>query len=108
MPNDKIPRRGFLAAASAGSLLTVAGGSGTSLALFSRDASKLALLGGRPVRTKAFPGWPVWDAVDEKAVIPVLRRGRWSRSKVVDEAEAKFAKLMGTNRCLLTFCGTQA
>jgi len=27
---------------------------------------------------------------------------------VVDEAERKFAELMGTKRCLLTFCGTQA
>ena len=60
------------------------------------------------MRTKPFPDWPIWDDADEKAILPVLRRGRWSRGKVVDEAEAKFAELMGTKRCLLTFCGTQA
>lgn len=108
MPNDKVRRRSFLAAASAGSLWAVANGGTSSVSLFSRDASKLAVLGGQRVRTQPFPNWPVWDDADEKAVIPVLRRGRWSRSTVVNEAEEKFAKLMGTKRCLLTFCGTQA
>ena len=108
MPDKEVRRRTFLAAASAGSLWAVAHGGTSSILLFSRDASKPAVLGGRPVRTKPFPSWPIWDDADEKAVIPVLRRGRWSRSEVVNEAERKFAELMGTKRCLLTFCGTQA
>ena len=109
MTDNKVGRRQFLAAASVGSLCTVAGGSTSSVAsVFSKDASKPAVLGGGPVRTRPFPSWPVWDDADEQAVIPVLRSGRWSRSTVVDEAEEKFAKLMGTKRCLLTFCGTQA
>jgi dTDP-4-amino-4,6-dideoxygalactose transaminase len=108
MPDDKLARRSFLAAASAGSLLAAAHGGTSSVSVFSKDASKPAVLGGRPVRAKPFPSWPVWDEADEEAVIPVLRKGRWSRSQVVDEAEKKFAELMGTKRCLLTFCGTQA
>ncbi|MHC4405439.1 MAG: DegT/DnrJ/EryC1/StrS family aminotransferase [Planctomycetota bacterium] len=108
MPDNKVGRRSFLAAVSAGSLWTAANGGTSSIALFSRDASKLAVLGGQPVRTKPFHSWPVWDDADEKAVIPVLRRGRWSRSQVVNKAEKEFAELMGTKRCLLTFCGTQA
>lgn len=108
MPDKEVRRRTFLAAASAGSLWAVANGGTSSISLFSRDASKLAVLGGQPVRTKPFQSWPIWDDADEKAVIPVLRRGRWSRSEVVNEAERKFAELMGTKRCLLTFCGTQA
>ena len=108
MPDNKIRRRHFLAAASVGSLWSVANGSTSSVSLFTGDASKPAVLGGRPVRTKPFPSWPVWDDADEKAVIPVLQRGRWSRSEVVNKAEAKFAELMGVKRCLLTFCGTQA
>ena len=109
MPDNKVGRRQFLAAASVGSLCTVATGSTSSAAsVFSKDASKPAVLGGQPVRTKSFPSWPVWDEADERAVIPVLRSGTWSRSTVVNEAEEKFAKLMGTKRCLLTFCGTQA
>ena len=108
MPNNRVKRRTFLAA-SAGSLLTVANsGTASSVSIFSKDASKPALLGGQPVRTKGFPGWPVWDDADESAILPVLRSGRWSRSGVVNEAEKKFAEVMGTKRCLLTFCGTQA
>ena len=108
MPDNKVKRRTFLAA-SAGSLLTVANsGTASSMSVFSKDASKPAVLGGQPVRTKAFPRWPIWDDADEKAVLPVLRGGTWSRSGVVNEAEKKFAELMGTKRCLLTFCGTQA
>ena len=109
MSNDNVQRRSFLAAASAGSLLAVTNGRPSSgLSLFSKDASKLAVLGGQPVRTQPFPSWPIWDDIDEQAVLTVLRRGRWSRSEVVSEAEKKFADLMGTGRCLLTSCGTQA
>lgn len=108
MPDKKIRRRTFLATASAGSLWAVAAGSTASVARASSDAAKPAILGGRPVRTKSFPGWPVWDEEDEKAVVPVLRSGTWSRSGVVNQAEQRFAELMGVKRCLLTFCGTQA
>ena len=108
MPDNRVRRRTFLAA-SAGSLLTVANsGTASSVSIFSKDASKPAVLGGQPVRTKPFHGWPMWDDADENAILPVLRSGRWSRSGVVNEAEKKFAELMGTKRCLLTFCGTQA
>lgn len=109
MPDNKVGRRQFLAAASVGSLSVAATGSTPSVAsVFSKDASKLAVLGGQPVRSEPFPSWPIWDEADEQAVIPVLRKGRWSRNAVVNEAEADFAKLMGTKRCVLTFCGTQA
>jgi dTDP-4-amino-4,6-dideoxygalactose transaminase len=108
MPDNRVKRRTFLAA-SAGSLLTVTNSSNaSSVSIFSKDASKPAVLGGQPVRTKPFHGWPIWDEADESAILPVLRSGRWSRSAVVSEAEKKFAQLMGTKRCLLTFCGTQA
>jgi len=73
-----------------------------------REAVKPAVLGGRPVRSKPFPSWPVWDADDEKAVLPVLRKGVWSRRNVVKEAERRYAELMGVKRCLLTSSGTQA
>ncbi|MHB8899828.1 MAG: DegT/DnrJ/EryC1/StrS family aminotransferase, partial [Thermoguttaceae bacterium] len=106
--SNKFRRRTFLAAASAGSLWGVAGGGLSGVLAFSSEASKPALLGGKPVRTKGFPSWPVWDDADEQAVIAVLRKKKWSRAEVVDEAEKKFAELMGAKRCLLTFCGTQA
>ncbi|MCK4465816.1 MAG: DegT/DnrJ/EryC1/StrS family aminotransferase, partial [Bacteroidales bacterium] len=74
----------------------------------SQQTSKLAILGGQPVRTNPFHAWPVWDKADEDAILPVLRSGVWSRSNVVKEAEEKFAKLMGAKHCLLTTNGTHA
>lgn len=109
MSKNSISRRQFIAAASVGSLGTAAGASTSSgVSLFARDGSRPAVLGGEPIRSEPFRRWPVWDKADEEAVIPVLRSGVWSRRNVVNAAEAKFAKLMGTKRCLLTFCGTQA
>ena len=39
--------------------------------------SELALLGGTPLRKRAFPSWPETDAKDEKAVLEVVRGGKW-------------------------------
>lgn len=39
--------------------------------------SHLAIFGGPPVRTKPFPSWPVFDQSEERAVLEVLRSGRW-------------------------------
>lgn len=107
--SNTIKRRQFMAAASMGSLWAAAQGGASPLStLFTDTATKPALLGGPPVRTTPFPGWPIWDEADEQNVIPVLRSGTWSRANVVKAAEEKFARMMGTKRCLLTFCGTQA
>lgn len=40
--------------------------------------SKLALLGGAPLRTHPYPDWPVFDQSDIEAVTQVVRSGRWS------------------------------
>ena len=39
--------------------------------------SKLALLGGAPVRSEPYPQWPVFDQRDIDAVTNVVRSGRW-------------------------------
>jgi dTDP-4-amino-4,6-dideoxygalactose transaminase len=41
--------------------------------------STLAIHGGPPVRAKPFPGWPVWDQLEEKALLEVLHSGKWWR-----------------------------
>lgn len=41
--------------------------------------SKLAINGGKPVRRKPFPSWPVWDQREEQALLRVLRSGKWWR-----------------------------
>lgn len=73
------------------------------------DISAPAILGGRKIRTKGWPGWPVWDsAADEEPVLKVLRSGVWSRADVVTEFEKKWAETMGAKRCLAVVNGTTA
>ena len=41
--------------------------------------SKLALNGGKPVRSKPFTNWPVHGQEEEKALLGVLKSGKWWR-----------------------------
>jgi len=56
--------------------------------------ANLAILGGKPVREKPFPSWPIFDEREEKILIEVLRSGKWGRvnGKKNEEFEEKFAK----------------
>ncbi len=38
---------------------------------------KLAINGGKPLRKKDFPTWPIWDKREEKLLLEVLRSGKW-------------------------------
>jgi perosamine synthetase len=90
-------------------LLTSASAAGVTLGTMpTGNAAAPAMLGGQPVRTTPFTHWPAFRDTDEKAVLPVLRSGVWSRAKVVDEAEKRFAHLMGAPYCLATCNGTNA
>jgi len=74
-----------------------------------RASSTPALMGGQPIRTKKWPGWPMWiPETDEQRLLEVMRSGVWSRSKVVAEFEKKWAELIGAKRCLTTVNGTNA
>jgi len=98
-----------MTAASAGAIAAVASRTIPAYGNPSKKAGKLAILGGQPVRTKGFHGWPIWDKnADEELVLSVLRSGVWSRAKVVAEFEKKYAQLMGAKRCLATTNGTSA
>jgi len=73
------------------------------------DTGTPAILGGQKIRTKEWPGWPMWDpAVDEEQIIKVLRSGVWSRANVVTEFEKKWAEMIGSKRCLAVVNGTNA
>jgi perosamine synthetase len=80
------------------------------LPLNSRIENNLpAILGGQPVRTKEWPGWPVWDSkTDEDLLLKVIRSGAWTRSGVVTEFEKKWAETIGSKRCLAVVNGTNA
>ncbi|MGI6340015.1 MAG: DegT/DnrJ/EryC1/StrS family aminotransferase [Bacteroidales bacterium] len=81
----------------------------TILVNCSADTGTPAILGGQKIRTKEWPVWPMWDqSTDEEQVIRVLRSGVWSRAKVVDEFEKKWAETIGSKRCLTVVNGTNA
>ncbi len=57
----------------------------------------LALLGGRPVRTRPFTSWPVFGKAEEVRLLRALRSGRWGRldGKEVARFEERFAAMHG-------------
>jgi len=72
--------------------------------------SKLAILGGSPIRdTKAnpWPKWPAWDKNEEKALIETLKSGIWSYNGPMEtEFNRRFAKFIGVKYALSAANGT--
>ena len=101
--NHEFNRRSFIAA-------TTAAGVGLTLRRASAAAEKPAILGGARVRTEPFPSWPVTDNRDEKALLDVLRNGKWCRlsGQQVRRFEAAYAELTGAKYCVATANGTSA
>ena len=108
MKEHKISRRQAIATASIGTIGAMTNLSFTPLSF--THSTKLALVGGEPVRNKAWPEWPVWDETAEAEVLNMLRSGRWwrGRGEKVSEFEARYAEMMGAGRCLATASGTTA
>lgn len=107
-------RRRFLGTVAAGGA-TLMGGPPAARArvaptVLAPLADKPALLGGTPVRTAAFPGWPVRDGLEEQALLRTLRSGKWGRlgGAQVKAFEAQYAKVTGTTHCVATANGTSA
>jgi perosamine synthetase len=76
----------------------------------SNQSPTKAVLGGDPALSHpGWPNWPIWEpGTDEKRLLEVMRSGVWSRDKVVDEFEHKWAELIGSQRCLAVVNGTNA
>lgn len=70
--------------------------------------SKLALLGGEPVRQQPFPSWPQHDETEEKLLLEVLRSGLWWRygGDKVKTFEERFAKMHDAQYGLAVSSGT--
>ena len=68
----------------------------------------LAWLGGRPVRTRPFPDWPVFDRAEEERLLRTLRSGRWGRldGREVAEFESRFARMHGCAHGIAVVNGT--
>lgn len=54
--------------------------------------SKLALLGGTPVRTGSWPQWPARGPEEERAVVAALREGDWGGFPLPNTRAASFAR----------------
>lgn len=83
--------------------------------------NRLALFGGTPTRQKPFPAWPVFDENEERALLEVLRSGRWwsgtqayhdrpgaEHASRAAEFEAQFAAFHGAKFGLACASGTAA
>jgi dTDP-4-amino-4,6-dideoxygalactose transaminase len=110
MNRKNLTRREFLAVASTGTIAAVATGAVPAYGNVAKKADKPAILGGQALRTKPFPGWPVWDKSAEESVLAILRSGNWYRGQgnTVTEFEAKYAEMLGAKRCVCTVNGTNA
>lgn len=55
---------------------------------------QLAIHGGSPIRTEAFPAWPVYGKPEEEALLRVLHSGKWGRidGEEVVTFERRFAE----------------
>jgi len=113
MDKKNLTRRQFIAAASAGGLAAAASRTIPAYANITNKATKLAILGGQPVRqNKSWPRWPYWDENVINSIVQTTKSRIWCRiqspSGTVPTFEKKFAELMGTNFCVATGSGTQA
>jgi dTDP-4-amino-4,6-dideoxygalactose transaminase len=89
-------------------------GAGAAIALQAapgrKTTDKPAVLGGDPVRTKAYPQWPQVTKSDESNWLDALRACKWWRAQghyVVDFEQA-WAERMGAKHCIATCNGTSA
>ncbi len=110
MNRQNMTRRQFVSQASTGTLAALTLGSLPAYGNLTNKATKLAVQGGSPVRTKPWPNWPIWDPAAEERILAVLRSGNWYRGQgqTVTEFEGKYAKLLGVKRCTCTVNGTNA
>jgi perosamine synthetase len=71
---------------------------------------KPAILGGPKAVTAPFPGWPVFDQTEERALLDTLHSGKWGRGsgQNVNKFEQAYAQLTGAKFCLATANGTGA
>ncbi len=73
------------------------------------ESMKLAIHGGKPIRTKPLPAWPQYDEEIEAAA-QVLRSGKHARQSGsrVAEFEEAFASFFGVKYAIATSSGTAA
>jgi dTDP-4-amino-4,6-dideoxygalactose transaminase len=68
----------------------------------------LALLGGKPVRTRPFTSWPIFGKAEEDRLLATLRSGQWGKldGAEVAEFENRFAAIHGCKHGIGVVNGT--
>jgi dTDP-4-amino-4,6-dideoxygalactose transaminase len=71
---------------------------------------KLAMTGGAPVRSTAYPRWPQWDTGERERLLDVLDSGKWwaTEGAKVPEFESAWANYTQTRHCVAVTNGTHA
>ncbi|MFC1550265.1 DegT/DnrJ/EryC1/StrS family aminotransferase [Candidatus Neomarinimicrobiota bacterium] len=70
---------------------------------------KLALFGGKPVRTEPFPSWPRFSKTLKDNLLNTMENDSWGvGSDVLSRFEKSFAKFQDAKYCLSTSSGTTA
>lgn len=107
-----LTRRSFL---KTGSLGAVGGALGVATATSAAgatakkgDAGTPAIIGGTPAHKGGWPRWPHWDGADDPQIADVMKKGVWSRAKLVTEFENQWAKTIGNKFALAVVNGTNA
>ncbi|WP_256976115.1 DegT/DnrJ/EryC1/StrS aminotransferase family protein [Paenibacillus sp. MY03] len=76
----------------------------------------LAIAGGKPVRTKPFAQWPIFDDLEREYVLRALDSGKWGgvgstfggEEPFIPQFEREFAKLQDANHAVSCVNGTVA
>jgi dTDP-4-amino-4,6-dideoxygalactose transaminase len=71
-------------------------------------ATKLALLGGTPLRKRPFTSWPIFGKPEEKRLLRALHSGKWGRLDGTEVAlfERRFAAMHGCKHAIGVVNGT--
>jgi dTDP-4-amino-4,6-dideoxygalactose transaminase len=104
--NSKLDRRKFIGALSLGGVSLAMG---TPYVVNASDA-RPAILGGPKANPGSFPGWPMFDKTEEKALIDVLTSKAWGRNggMAVTNFEKEYAVLLDAKHCLGVSSGTSS
>jgi perosamine synthetase len=110
-----LTRRSFVETVAKTSLAAAVVGTFPSIAYGGIVDDKLAVLGGTPVRNKAWLSWPAAIADDKmlSSITETVKSGKWSRIQdavhgKVATFEKEYAALIGAKFCVGTGSGTQA
>ena len=73
------------------------------------SAAQLAIDGGVPVRSRAYPSWPVFGESEELALTTALRSGAWGiGGRSIPEFERAWATFQGAKHAVAVASGTAA